>query len=122
MLMLIAGSTDASKVFPPHIQFQSKAKSVDIVQINIDVAELMQHVLGKLRCNEVKPWPSRFGTNKKGGMDNEEFTKYMRGSIAPIFPNALDQPGCCVQLKVDSGPGRMNLQLLTTLKLLGIVL
>ncbi len=57
-----------------------------------------------------------------GGIDNKEFSKYMRGSIAPLFPDALDQPGCHLLLKVDSGPGRMNLQLLAILKLLGIIL
>ena len=55
-------------------------------------------------------------------MDNKEFAKYMRGSIAPLFPDAVDEPGRCVLLKVDSGPGRMNLKLLATLKLIGIIL
>ncbi len=79
-------------------------------------------MLGKFGCEEVKPWPSTFGMNKKGGMDNEEFAKYMQGSIAPLFLDALDQPGRCILLKVDSGPYRMYLQLLASLKLLGIVL
>jgi hypothetical protein len=60
--------------------------------------------------------------NKKGGMDNEEFAKYMQDSIATLFPDALDQPGRRVLLKVASGPGRMNLQLLASLKFLGIIL
>jgi hypothetical protein len=55
-------------------------------------------------------------------MDNKEFAKYMRGSIIPLFPDAVDQPGRPVLLKVDSGPGRMNLELLATLKLIGIIL
>ncbi len=48
--------------------------------------------------------------------------KYMQGSIVPLFPDTVDQPGRCVLLKVDSGPGRMSLQLLATLKLIGIIL
>jgi hypothetical protein len=55
MSMLITGSTAASKVFPPHIQLQSKAKSVDTVKIDINVAEHMQQALGKFGCKEVKP-------------------------------------------------------------------
>jgi hypothetical protein len=55
-------------------------------------------------------------------MDNKEFTKYMQGSIVPLFPDAVDEPGHCVLLKVDSGPGRMNLKLFSTLKLIGIIL
>jgi hypothetical protein len=122
MATLIAGSTTAGEVFPPHIQFQLKAKSGDTAQIHIDAAEHIQHVLGKFGCKEVKPWPTTFGMNKKGGMDHEEFAKYMQCSIAPLFPDALDQPGCCVLLKVISGPSKINLQLLASLKLLDIVL
>jgi hypothetical protein len=120
--MLITGSTAAGKVFPPHIQFQSKVKTTNTTRIDIDVAEHMQQVLGKFGCNEVKTWPITFGTNEKGGMDNEEFTKYMRSSIIPLFPDAVNQPGRWVLLKVDSGPGRMNLELLATLKLIGFIL
>ncbi len=63
-LTLITGSNAAGKMFPPHIQFQSKAKSIDTMQINIDVAERMQHVLGKFGCKEVKPWQGTFGANE----------------------------------------------------------
>jgi hypothetical protein len=70
---LITGSTAAGKVFPPHIQFRTKAKSNDTARINIDAAEHIQHILRQFGCKEVKPWPSTFGMNKKGGMDNEEF-------------------------------------------------
>ena len=55
-------------------------------------------------------------------MDNKEFAKYMRGSIAPLFPDAVDKPGHCILLKVNSGQGQMNLSLLSSLKFLGIVL
>jgi hypothetical protein len=78
MLTLITGSSAAGKVFPSHIQLQLKAKSAGTAQIDIG-------------CKEVKSWPSMYGTNEKGGMDNEEFTKYMQDSIAPLFPYALNQ-------------------------------
>ncbi len=119
---LITGSTAAGEVFPPHIQFQSKAKTANTARIDIDIAKHMQQVLGKFGCNEVKTWPITFGTNEKGGMDNKEFAKYTWGSIVPLFPDAVDQTGHCVLLKVDSGPGRMHLELLGMLKLIGIIL
>ena len=121
-LTLITGSTAAGQVFPPHLQFQSKAKSADTTRIDVNVAEHIQRVRGKFVCKEEKLWPIAFGTNEKGGMHNKEFTKYKRGAIAPLFPDALDKPGCHVLLKVNSGPGRMNLELLASLKLLGIIL
>ena len=56
-------------------------------------------------------------------MDKEEFTtKYLFNSIVPLFPHAKDKPGHRVLLKVDSGPGRMNLNLLAKLRLLGFVM
>ncbi len=63
-----------------------------------------------------------FGQNKKGGMDNVEFEKYMLNSIVPLFPNARDKAGHRVLLKVDSGPGRLSLKLLAKLRMLGFVL
>jgi hypothetical protein len=79
-------------------------------------------VIGKFGCAEEHTWPVLFGQNKKGGMDSEEFVKYLFGSIVILSPHAKDKPGHHVLLKVDSGPGRMNLNLLTKLRLLGFVL
>jgi hypothetical protein len=79
-------------------------------------------VIGKFGCAEECTRPVLFGQNKKGGMDSEEFVKYLFGSIVILYPHAKDKPGHHVLLKVDSGPGRMNLNLLTKLRLLGFVL
>jgi hypothetical protein len=47
--------------------------------------------------------------NGKGGMNNEEFERYVDNSIIPFFPNLEDIPGNCIMLKVESGCG-CNLQ------------
>ena len=119
---LITGSTAAGEVFPPHIQFQTKAKSKDTQRLNAHVIKYAQRVKGKFGCAEVRTWPITFGLNEKGGMDNEEFEKYIRGAILPLFPDVEDKPGKRVLLKVDSGPGRCNLKLLVALRLLGVYL
>ena len=62
------------------------------------------------------------GLNEKGGMDEAEFKKYFRNCILPLVPDALDLPGFCVMVKVDSGPGRLNVNLLAKLCLLGFYL
>ncbi len=59
------------------------------------------------------------GLNEKGGMDQEEFEKYIHNSILPLFPDACDLPGKCVMIKVDSGPGRLNVNRCAELKLMG---
>ena len=61
-------------------------------------------------------------TEQKGGMDKEEFAKYLFNSIVPLFPHEKDKPGHRVLLNMDSGPGQMNLNLLAKLRLLGFVL
>jgi hypothetical protein len=34
-----------------------------------------------------------YGMNEKGGMDQEEFKKYVMNSIVPLFPDSDDVPG-----------------------------
>ena len=64
---LITGSTAAGEVFPPHIQFQTKAKSKDTERINVNVIKYAQRVKGKFGCAKVRTWPITFGMNEKGG-------------------------------------------------------
>ena len=50
-----------------------------------------------------------FGFNAKGGMDNEQFKEYFKTNIAPLYPDADDKAGKRVMVKVDSGPGRLEI-------------
>ena len=76
-------------------------------------------VMGMFGSTEVKGWPVSFGMNEKGGMDDDEFEKFMLNSIVPLYPNAKNKPGQRVIIKVlDSGPGRTNLKLLAKLRML----
>ncbi len=52
-------------------------------------------------------------------MDEAEFEKYVKNNIIPLYPDALDIPCKRVLIKVDSGPGRLNIELLAELRLLG---
>ncbi len=63
-----------------------------------------------------------FGQNEKGRINSDEFEKYVLESIVPLYPTAQDKPGHCVMLKVNSGPGRMNLNLLAWLLQSGFVM
>ena len=55
-------------------------------------------------------------------MDDIEFEIYIMNSIVPLFPHAADCRGKRVLIKIDSGPGRLNLTLLARLCILGFVL
>ena len=85
---LITGSTAAGEAFPPHIQYVTKAKTPETMRLDVDVAEHVPWVLGKFGCKEECTWPVSFGQNEKGGMDEEEFAKYLFNSIVPLFPHA----------------------------------
>ncbi len=63
-----------------------------------------------------------FGQNKKGGRDKKESKEYVMNSIVPLYPNAKDKQGKWVVLKVDSGLGYGNMNLLARLMLLGFVM
>ncbi len=117
---MITGSKAAGD--PPHLQYQTKAKSMEQMKLQYDVAEYMAPVRGQFGCNEVGSWPITFGSNEKGGTDNDEFGKYLMNSIVPLYPHARNRAGHHVMLKVDSGPGRMNLNILAKLRHLGFVL
>ena len=119
---MITGSNAAGDPIPPHLQYQTKAKSTEQMKLHYDMAEHMPRVRGQFGCDGVRAWPVTFGSNEKGGMDEEEFEKYIMNSIVPLYPNARNRPGHRVMLKVDSGPGRMNLNLLARLRRLGFIL
>ena len=119
---MIAGSTAAGEALPPHIQFATKAKSPEAMRLDFDVVEHVPQVLGRFGCEEERAWPVTFGQNEKGGMDDVEFEKYLMNSIVPLYPHAKDKKGHRVIIKVDSGPGRLSLKLLSKLRLLGFIL
>jgi hypothetical protein len=75
---LITGSTAAGEAVPPQIQFQTKAKSDNTERISIDVIEHCPKVKGKFGCPKERLWPVTFGMNENGGMNEEEFEKYLR--------------------------------------------
>ena len=90
---MIAGSNAAGEALPPHIQFTTKAHSLEAMCLDFDVVEHVPQVLGRFGCEEECAWPVSFGQNEKGGMDNIDFEKYLMNSIMPLFPHAKDKKG-----------------------------
>jgi hypothetical protein len=60
--------------------------------------------------------------NEKGGMNDEEFDKYIDNSIVPLYPDLEDTQGKRVLLKVDSGSGRNGRDLLNKARFQGVYL
>jgi hypothetical protein len=58
--------------------------------------------------------------NEKGGMNDEEFFKYIMTSIRRLYPDMSDKPGKRVLLKMDSGPGRNYRKLILRARFIGL--
>jgi hypothetical protein len=69
---MITGSNAAGHPIPPHLQFQSKAKTKEAMNLQYDLMDHTPCVQGQSGCAEVRSWPVTFGANEKRGMDCEE--------------------------------------------------
>ena len=74
--------------------------------MRVDFIRHFMKTRGRFGCKEVREWPAIIGMNEKGGMNDDEFDKYINNSIVSLFADLKDVPGKCVLLKVDSGPRR----------------
>jgi hypothetical protein len=119
---MITGSNAYGKALPPHFQFMTSAQTDKGKMIRIDCVCYMKKVWGEFGMGVSERYGVAFGMNKKGGMDMEEFAKYLHNSIMPLNPNVAPEFGKWVFLKCDSGPGRMNLELLVDLRSDGFIL
>jgi len=119
---IICGSNAAGEALPPHFQLKSLAQQDSTQRISIDWFVHAHNVLGTFGHESERVLPTTFGLNTKGGMNTIELDKYIKKAILPLYPDVADVPGKRVLLKVDSGPGRMNVDMLATLRLQGIYL
>lgn len=119
---LVCGSNAAGEALPPHFQFQTKATTEEGQRIRNKVFAHVVSVRGQFGHDEEKDFDVTFGLNTKGGMDDREFRLYVINSILPLYPNTRDKPGFRLLLKCDSGPGRLQIELLAELRFLGVYL
>ena len=82
----------------------------------------MLDVRGTFGFDSEQSFPVSIGLNNKGGMDDEEFFEYLKKSIMKLWPDAAPVKGRWVVIKVDSGPGRLNPDLLSFLRFHGFIL
>ena len=119
---MISGSTAAGEPLPPHFQFQTSAQSAEAEAIRIETIRYMLDVKGTFGHESEQSFPISLGLNHKGGMDDEEFFEYVKKSIMKLYPDAAPVRGRWVVIKCDSGPGRLNPDLLAFLRFHGFIL
>ena len=112
---IICGSAATGEPIPPHFQFKSAAKTAEGERISVDWFRLCPQIHGQFGYETPQKFPVTFGMNEKGGMNAVELQKYMDTAIFPLYPDIADVPGKRVLMKVDSGPGRMNTEMLAEL-------
>ena len=91
-------------------------------KLRFDFLHHVSSTRGRFGCEEERVWPCTIGMNEKGGMDDEEFDKYIDNSIVPLYPDLEDTQGKRVLLKVDSGSGRNGRDLLNKARFRGVYL
>ena len=119
---IICGSNAAGEPVPPHFQLKTMAQSDDRQKMSVDWFSSTKNVVVQFGHRQKKSFPCTFGLNEKAGMNDVELGKYINNSILPLYPDISDTPGNRVMLKVDSGPGRSNLEMLARLRVLGLYL
>jgi len=119
---MITGSNAWGEALPPHFQFMSSAQTEEGKQIRDESVLFTRRIVGKFGLKEETTLPVTLGVNEKGGMDDGEFSLYLKNSIMPLYPDAAPEKGKWVILKCDSGPGRMNINLLADLRSHGFIL
>ena len=117
---IICGSNVAGEALPPHFQLKTLATSDEREKINIEFIGLCKDVRGQFGFPGIRRFPCSFGLNDKGGMNAEELKKYFDKNTLPLYPDIKDAPDKRVTLKVDSGPGRMNINMLASLRIKGL--
>ena len=119
---IICGSNADGEPFPPHFQLKTLAQSEERERTSIQWFVNCKDTIAQFGHSKRKAFPCTFGMNEKAGMNSVELDKYMDGSILPLYPDVQDKPGKRVIMKLDSGPGRMNVEMLAALRLKGIYL
>ena len=112
------GSNMAGWPIPPHFQLVSEAKDEN-ARLDTVFLKHMKDVRGVFGGSEIKERGGTIGSNPKGGMDSNEFEKYLMTNISRLYPDARDVKGLRVIILVDSGPGRGFEEMLAKLRLLG---
>jgi len=119
---VICGSTAGGECFPIHWQLMTSAKDDQRRKFKHDFLRFQQNTFGKFGTPERRTWPCTIGMNEKGGMNDKEFRNYVMNTILPMYPDMEDMPGKRVLLKIDSGPGRYDTELILWARSMGLYL
>lgn len=118
---VICGSCASGYPVPPATYFPTKATKTENMKPPDGAEGGLMYVKGYWGLGRLTALKATIGANPKGGMDQDEFAKYlMECIINRLFPDVRDVPGKRVLLILDSGPGRDCEELLAKLRVKGV--
>jgi hypothetical protein len=118
---LMAGSTAGGTMLAPHVQLPTSATAEERQRIRTDVATHFPTFRGRFGFGEDVWLDPTFGCNEKGGFDANQFMKFM-DTLMNRYPDCANVDGKRIFVKVDSGPGRHNKELILKCAERGVVL
>ena len=114
----IGGYNVAGLPLPPHFQLKSTSRE-DSKNINTKFLKYLPKIVGTYDCGKVVENECKVNCNAKAGMEAIEYLKYFQTSDMPLYPDAQDTSVKRVLIIVDIGPGRLDLDMLATLRARG---
>jgi hypothetical protein len=100
---VIVAANAAGELLSPHFQFSTTAKTDEgLARWCLHTARRFHKVRVQCGFDSVQELPVTFGKNEKGGMKTEEFQEYIEKNIMRLYPDACDEFGKRVLLKMDS--------------------
>jgi hypothetical protein len=113
---LMCGSNSAGEPLPLHIMFSSKAENEENFQVRADwLVELPSVTVQFGRSLPEKIDPT-LTVNSKGGSDSRVLYQVLMGYAKRLYPDCADVDGKRVIFKIDGGPGRLDLKMLSDLR------
>ena len=113
---MIGESNAVGKPIPPHFQFKTSAQTPDANHFVSSVSVTCSMCNRRSVTKRFQSFPISLGLYNKGGMDDVKFFEYLQKSIMKLYPDATPVKGKWVVIKCDSGPGRLNPDLLVYLR------
>ncbi len=102
--------------------FPSKAENEENYSVRADWVVNLPRVTVKFGHTEQKTFCSTLTINSKGGTDGRVLRQVIMSYASRLYPDLADTEGKRVLVKIDGGPGRMDVQLIAHLRIRGIYL
>ena len=102
--------------------FSSKAEDPNNYSVNIEWCFGLPRVFAQFGHSSPQSFPASVTVNPKGGADSRVLAQLLMSYVERLYPDAKDEAGFRVLLKIDGGPGRLDLNSLADLRACGVYL